>query len=274
MHRSAPIRFTAAASLALSASLLAQTPPARQANSPASPQQSTLPATSPTTTPAPPPIPLTPAQLPPKRAKITFAGGVLSISADNASLNQILRQIATDTGMKICQPYSTAPAATWFLCIATATRPQNSSSPRARADRLPPVPTLPSSTTDQSRERLRRSRSRNPHPSSRGRPTRSTLRRALAPRPEPLQPTPPSPNPPMGSKRRSRSTSSCSACASSSNSSSRRHSHSHSHKLRRSNSFLVIIPWGRKSGAAIGMPQVKTLKILALDHLGRRHHGS
>jgi hypothetical protein len=101
MHRSAPIRFTAAASLALSASLLAQTPPTPQANSPASPQQSTLPATSPPTTPAPPPIPLTPAQLPPKRAKITFADGVLSISADNASLNQILRQIATDTGMKI-----------------------------------------------------------------------------------------------------------------------------------------------------------------------------
>jgi hypothetical protein len=101
MYRSAPIRFTTAASLALSASLLAQTPPIPHANSAASPQQSTLPATSPTTTPAPPPIPLTPAQLPPKRAKITFADGVLSISADNASLNQILRQIATDTGMKI-----------------------------------------------------------------------------------------------------------------------------------------------------------------------------
>src|ERR1700733_10251439 len=80
MYRSAPIRFTTAASLALSASLLAQTPPIPH---------------------APPPIPLTPAQLPPKRAKITFADGVLSISADNASLNQILRQIATDTGMKI-----------------------------------------------------------------------------------------------------------------------------------------------------------------------------
>jgi hypothetical protein len=77
--------------------------PAPQANPSASPQQlsSILPATAPTTTPAPPPIPLTPAQLPPKRAKVTFADGVLSISADNASLNQILRQIATDTGMKI-----------------------------------------------------------------------------------------------------------------------------------------------------------------------------
>src|ERR1700722_9822762 len=101
MHRFAPIRFTAAASLALSGSLLAQTPPTPQATSPASPQQSALPATSPTATPAPPPIPLTPAQLPPKPAKITFAPGVLSISADNASLNQILRQIGTDTGMKI-----------------------------------------------------------------------------------------------------------------------------------------------------------------------------
>jgi hypothetical protein len=101
MQRSAPIRLTAVASLALSASLLAQTPSTPQPSPSASTQPSALPATSPTTTPAPPPIPLTPAQLPPNRAKINFADGVLSISADNASLNQILRQIATNTGMKI-----------------------------------------------------------------------------------------------------------------------------------------------------------------------------
>ena len=101
MQRSAPIRLTAIASLALSASLLAQTPSTPQPSPSASTQPSALPATSPTTTPAPPPIPLTPAQLPPNRAKINFADGVLSISADNASLNQILRQIATNTGMKI-----------------------------------------------------------------------------------------------------------------------------------------------------------------------------
>jgi hypothetical protein len=46
-------------------------------------------------------VPLTPSQLPPKHAQVTYADGTLSISADNASLNQILRQIATDTGMKI-----------------------------------------------------------------------------------------------------------------------------------------------------------------------------
>jgi hypothetical protein len=102
MHSFAPIRFTAVASLALSASLLAQSPPTPQTNPPARPQpSSTLPATPPTTTPAPPPIPLTPAQLPPKHARVTYANGALTISADNASLNQILRQIATDTGMKI-----------------------------------------------------------------------------------------------------------------------------------------------------------------------------
>jgi len=53
------------------------------------------------TTPDPPSVPLVPSQRPPNRAQITFANGTLSISADNSSLNQILRQIATDTGMKI-----------------------------------------------------------------------------------------------------------------------------------------------------------------------------
>jgi hypothetical protein len=96
-----PIRFAAVASLALSASLTAQSPQASQAK-PATPAQasSTLPATPPTT-PEPPPAPPTPSQLPPKRAQITYTNGTLSVSADNASLNQILREIASDTGMKI-----------------------------------------------------------------------------------------------------------------------------------------------------------------------------
>ena len=98
MPRFSPIRFAAVTGLALSASLTAQSPQA----APATPAQapSTLPATPPTT-PTPPPVPLTPSQLPPKHAQVTYANGTLSISADNASLNQILRQIATDTGMKI-----------------------------------------------------------------------------------------------------------------------------------------------------------------------------
>ena len=59
----------------------------------------TLPAT-PLTTPQPT-TPLRPSQLPPNHAQVTFTNGVLSVSANNSSLNQILRQIAADTGMKI-----------------------------------------------------------------------------------------------------------------------------------------------------------------------------
>jgi hypothetical protein len=84
--------------MALSASLSAQSlPHPPQASTPAS---SNLPAT-PTTTPEPPPVPLTPSQRPPQRARVTYTDGELSVAADNASLNQILRQIATDTGIKI-----------------------------------------------------------------------------------------------------------------------------------------------------------------------------
>lgn len=101
MHCLAPIRFVVAASLALAVSLPAQTPQASQAKpSAAPPLASTLPATQPTT-PETPALPLTPSQLPPKHAQIAYANGKLSVSADNSSLNQILRQIASDTGMKI-----------------------------------------------------------------------------------------------------------------------------------------------------------------------------
>lgn len=105
----APIRFAVATglavsavlSLALSVPLMAQSPPTPQAKpSAAAPLSSTLPATEPTI-PAPPPVPLTPSQRPPARAQITYADGTLSVSADNSSLNQILRQIAGNTGMKI-----------------------------------------------------------------------------------------------------------------------------------------------------------------------------
>jgi len=99
MLRFAPIRFAAVTSVALTASLPAQAPHPAQPFASAQ-TASALPAT-PTTTPEPPPVPLTPSQRPPKRAQVTYADGTLSISADNSSLNQILRQIATDTGMKI-----------------------------------------------------------------------------------------------------------------------------------------------------------------------------
>ncbi len=96
----APIRF-AAAGLALSASLSAQAPQTPQAKSPV-PMQATS-ALSPTQPAAtePPPVPLTPAQRPPQPAKVVYADDALSISADNSSLNQILREISHDTGMKI-----------------------------------------------------------------------------------------------------------------------------------------------------------------------------
>jgi hypothetical protein len=101
MPRFAPIPFAVVASFALSASLSAQSPRSPQAQPPAAPQvSSTQPATQPTT-PDPPPVPLTPSQRPPNRAQITYADGALSVSADNSSLNQILRQIGSDTGMKI-----------------------------------------------------------------------------------------------------------------------------------------------------------------------------
>jgi hypothetical protein len=99
----APIRVAIAASVALAASLPAQSP---QTNRPAQTQVSTLPATQPTAqtaaaTPTAPEYPLTPAQRPPQRAQVTYTNGTLSVSAENSSLNQILRQIATVTGMKV-----------------------------------------------------------------------------------------------------------------------------------------------------------------------------
>jgi hypothetical protein len=94
----APTRFAAIAGLALSAMLPAQSP---QTTPPASkPVSSTLPATALTET-APAEVPLTPSQRPPTRAQVIYADGKLSIAADNASLNQILRQISANTGMKI-----------------------------------------------------------------------------------------------------------------------------------------------------------------------------
>ncbi len=59
-----------------------------------------IPATS-TTQAVIAPTPSTPAQRAPKRAEVTFSQGQLAVSADNASLNQILREISRQTGIKI-----------------------------------------------------------------------------------------------------------------------------------------------------------------------------
>jgi hypothetical protein len=101
MHCFAPIRFAAIAGLAFSASLPAQSPRPQQATPPTSTQAPSTLSATPTTTPEPPPVPLTPSQRPPQPAQVTYADSTLSVDADNASLNQILRQIASDTGIKI-----------------------------------------------------------------------------------------------------------------------------------------------------------------------------
>jgi hypothetical protein len=108
MQRSAPIRCLIAAGFAVSALLpapsLAQVRSTSAATpSTTAPTSSTLPATQPTAppTPAPPAPPPTPAQLPPTRAQITYTAGTLFVSASNSSLNQILREISHETGIKI-----------------------------------------------------------------------------------------------------------------------------------------------------------------------------
>lgn len=63
--------------------------------------QSVLPATGPTVLPASPQVSAASALQPAGRARVVWSGGLLEITADNSSLNQILRQISRETGMKI-----------------------------------------------------------------------------------------------------------------------------------------------------------------------------
>jgi hypothetical protein len=99
MQSIGPIRFILCSSVASAALLSAQSAPAPQLKPSATVQAaSTLPPTPPTVEPT---MPLTPSQQQPKRAQVTSANGILSITADNSSLNQILRQISHDTGIKI-----------------------------------------------------------------------------------------------------------------------------------------------------------------------------
>jgi hypothetical protein len=101
MRRSVPIRLAATASFALAALSPAQSPESRPPYK--TPAPSTLPATLPTAPPAAPeqPAPQIPAERPIRRADIKYADGLLSVSADNSSLNQILRDVSRLTGMKI-----------------------------------------------------------------------------------------------------------------------------------------------------------------------------
>ncbi len=96
MQTLAPNRFAAVVGLACAA-LLFQTPATAQTRPGATtPASSSLPAAQPTAQ-----TPLQAAQPEPKHAQVRYAGGLLSVSADNSSLNQILRQISQETGMKI-----------------------------------------------------------------------------------------------------------------------------------------------------------------------------
>jgi hypothetical protein len=48
-----------------------------------------------------PPVPISPAKQPPKAAKVSWNSRGLKIEASNSSLNQILHQVAADTGAKL-----------------------------------------------------------------------------------------------------------------------------------------------------------------------------
>ena len=101
MQSSAPIRLLFAIGFAVCA-LLPPLPLAAQARpaSSTTATPSTLPPTQPTAPPAAT-TPATPAQLPAHRADVTYKAGTLFVSASNSSLNQILREISRETGIKI-----------------------------------------------------------------------------------------------------------------------------------------------------------------------------
>ena len=66
----------------------------------APPASSTLPSTQPTVQPTTP-LHVNPVSHEPKHAEVAYSRGLLFLSANDSSLNQILRQISRDTGIKI-----------------------------------------------------------------------------------------------------------------------------------------------------------------------------
>jgi hypothetical protein len=102
MQRETPIRLSVALLLCASLgqpSLMAQvhTAPHKKPSAAAPP----APQVEAVSSPQPPPTPRTPSELPPQRAEVTYLHGQLAVQADNASLNQILREISRETGIKI-----------------------------------------------------------------------------------------------------------------------------------------------------------------------------
>ena len=109
MRHLSPTRLSTLMLLALSAPLhtQSQVPHSASRYSQVAPASS-LPPNAPTTAPAPsstasatPPQSATPAESPAQRANISYTAGQLAVSASNSSLNQILREIARLTGIKI-----------------------------------------------------------------------------------------------------------------------------------------------------------------------------
>ena len=96
MQLSLPFRLITATCLAATTLLQAQSGSALRAK----PSASSAPAVPPTAPPVTPPL-LTPAQRPAHRADVTYADSMLTVSASNSSLNQILREISRLTGIKI-----------------------------------------------------------------------------------------------------------------------------------------------------------------------------
>ncbi|WP_433983510.1 hypothetical protein RBB78_20605 [Tunturiibacter empetritectus] len=242
MQSITPIRFVTCVGFTLSALLSAkptpaQTNPAPQAT-PSVQSVSTLPPTAPTSAPAPltPALPLTPAQEQPKHAQVTLANGILSVTADNSSLNQILRQISHETGIKIIGGVvdervfgkygPDAPSqilaelldgtGSNMLLLARdgATPAQLILTPR-QGGPTPPNPNA-QAFDDKPDTDDAQSASEPPPAASAEPPSPATGRLHPSPRPNQLQrirPTGPSRSPPMASKRPSRSTSSSSASA-------------------------------------------------------------
>src|SRR5215472_9513423 len=97
MRDSALVRLTAIAGIFVSAFVSAQSAPPYSQQS----TTSALPSTATTAAPTTPAVPLTPAQLPPRRAEISYVNNELVVAASNSSLNQILREISRLTGIKI-----------------------------------------------------------------------------------------------------------------------------------------------------------------------------
>ncbi|WP_263364962.1 superantigen-like protein SSL4 [Edaphobacter acidisoli] len=96
MRSQTTIRFAVAGCALCSTLLCAQTPRTQPSKPSATIAATPQPATQPITAP-----PLLPAEQPAQPATVTYSNGLLTVTAHNSSLNQILRDISHETSMKI-----------------------------------------------------------------------------------------------------------------------------------------------------------------------------